>query len=373
MQDWIMSGKRIDKSSVSNVVKALREMETVVRFDEFSRDLTVDKHDDLEDAANRLAMMIEQAHEFCPNPKMVLRGLNLMAERKNPVIEWLKSLKWDKVDRLSRAGDYFRTPDTPLNHEGIKLIFRGIVGRVFEPGTFFKYLPILKGPQNAGKSTAMKILGGSYYVEGPEFNAFSFRKDLVDKVRGKFLVEQEELAGMGRADRNKLKATISQTHDTVRLSYGTTAQTHARQFIMVGTANEIPLTDLTGNVRFVVIDVGKIDLAGLKRDRDQLFAQAVAEHKAGSLIELPEHVWEEQQSRNETERVVQDVEVLLEEFAFGKDWIPQRHIMEETKGTFSTPSLIKVIMEKFGFRSARARVSGAQVRGWVRIGSTLDT
>ena len=337
MLDWIMSGKRIDKTSVSNVVKALREMEVVVRMDDFAHDLTIEGYDDEEEACNRLAMQIEQAHEFCPNPKMVMRGLLIMAQHDNPVITWLRSLKWDKVDRLSRAGDYFGTPDTPLNHEGVKLIFRGIVGRVFEPGTFFKYLPIFKGQQNAGKSTALKILAGRYYVEGPEFNAFSFRKDLVDKVRGKFLVEQEELAGMGRADRNKLKAIISQTEDTVRLSYGLKAKTLPRQFIMVGTANEIPLTDLTGNVRFVVIDVGKIDLARLKRDRDQLFAQAVAEHRAGSIVELPEHVWAEQTSRNEVERVVQDIEVVLEEYVAGKNWIPLRDLIEAVRGNLQHP------------------------------------
>ena len=366
MDGWILSGKKIDKTSVANVVRALREMEVAARYDEFSRNLKIRGVEETGLALNRLAYDVEMGFGFCPSPKIIRRGLLLTAVHENPAQIWLRGLKWDGKDRLGQLGEIFDCPDVALNREGLRLIFRGVVSRSLGPGIFFKYMPILKGAQNAGKSSALKIIGGDYYVEGPEFNAFQYKKDLVDKVRGKWLVEQEELAGMQRADRNKLKAAISQTHDTVRLSYGEKAETFPRQFIMVGTANEVPLTDATGNVRFVVVDVGKVDLERLKKEREQLFAQAVVEHRQGEIVELPNDVWEQQAERNEQERVLQDVEVVLEEYTRGKTWVTASAVIAETVGAYSTPSLVKVIMEKLGFHQTRKRIHNKQERGWQR-------
>ena len=57
-----------------------------------------------------------------------------------------------------------------------------------------------------------------------------------------------------------------------------------RQFIFIGTTNEATyLTDDTGNRRYFPIKVGEVDVDGIKRDRDQLWAEAAHYEARGEL------------------------------------------------------------------------------------------
>ena len=55
-----------------------------------------------------------------------------------------------------------------------------------------------------------------------------------------------------------------------------------RQNIFIGTTNDVTWNkDLTGARRFFPIRCGKIDLAAIRRDRDQLWAEALAMFREG--------------------------------------------------------------------------------------------
>ena len=86
---------------------------------------------------------------------------------------------------------------------------------------------------------------------------------------------------------------ITRQNDTARKAYARDAATVPRQFVMIGTTDKLEvLNDVAGNRRYLPITVGAIDLEGLRRDRDQLWAEAAAIEASASMprLVLPDEV-----------------------------------------------------------------------------------
>ena len=106
------------------------------------------------------------------------------------------------------------------------------------------------------------------------------------------MVEIGELAGMKKADIEKVKAFLSTSDDKYRPSYGKTVESHPRQCIIIATVNGERgyLRDITGNRRFWVI---KLHQQKQKQKwyfdqhfRDQFWAEAKAIYEAGETLYL---------------------------------------------------------------------------------------
>ena len=137
------------------------------------------------------------------------------------------------------------------------------------------------GVQGVGKSAALRTL-----VPDPAWFAEDLSplgtKDAAQDLCGKWIIEMAELSALRRGEVETVKAFISKRVDHYRPSYGRRAQDFALQCVFAGTTNEDqPLKDETGNRRFWPVAVGKIDLEALARDRDQLWAEAMHEFRAG--------------------------------------------------------------------------------------------
>ena len=107
-------------------------------------------------------------------------------------------------------------------------------------------------------------------------------KDASSYIRGKWIVELGELSAMQRNEVEIVKAFISRTEERFRPAYGRNEVRYPRQCVFAGTTNRSDfLRDETGNRRFWPVKVGKVDLARLEADRDQLWAEAVSRFNAG--------------------------------------------------------------------------------------------
>ena len=143
-----------------------------------------------------------------------------------------------------------------------------------------KYCLILLGPQDLGKSTALAALGGEFFTDDiSELGT----KDAAMQNAGVWIIELAELASTRKAHLDSVKSFISRSTDRFRPPYGTHPIARPRQSVLAGTVNpsDAFLKDETGNVRFWPITCTTIDLEALRRDRDQLWAEAVHRYGAG--------------------------------------------------------------------------------------------
>lgn len=225
-----------------------------------------------------------QRHEINVPPIVVGRSVVAVARnvRVHPVRDYLDTLAWDGTPRIDAwAVTYLGAADTRLNRAMASLWMISAVARIMQPGCKADHMLILEGPQGIRKSTALKVLASEPWFTDELAELGS--KDAAQQMRGVWIIEMAELDAMGQADVSRIKAFLSRTTDRYRPPYERYVVTVPRQCVLAGTVNpDTYLRDETGNRRFWPVRCGAIDLDGLRRDRDQLWAEAAARFKAGA-------------------------------------------------------------------------------------------
>ncbi len=104
----------------------------------------------------------------------------------------------------------------------------------------------------------------------------------MQNLAGLWIIELAELEALKRSDLATVKAFVTRKEDRYRASYGTRTETHPRRIVFAASTNEEAfLKDSTGNRRWWPVTVNQVDVEGIRRDRDQLWAEAVHRFKAG--------------------------------------------------------------------------------------------
>jgi predicted P-loop ATPase len=228
----------------------------------------------------------------------------------NPVSEYLNGLKWDKVKRAENWLHTYLGAEGSEYTRGIgKTWLIGAVTRAMFPGTKFDTVPLLESPQGDGKSTALRKMAvkDEWFSDAPlgDLNG----KDAAIQLEGIWIYELAEITALRKSDVESTKAFVSRHKDSFRSPYDRLKCDHLRRCVFAGTLNPRPggtyLQDITGNRRFWPTAVSKIDLEGIERDRDQIWAEVVTWVKAGESCVLPQNLWAVAAEKQE-ERVVQD-------------------------------------------------------------------
>ncbi len=321
----------------------------------------------------------------------------------HPVRDYLDSLpKWDGIRRVEDLFiQYLRADDTPYVRAVTRKTFAAAVARIYQPGIKFDSVPVLDGEQGIGKSSIVKdLVTPEYYSESLSLTDMD-DKSGAEKLQGFWIVEIGELAGMKKADIEKVKAFLSTSDDKYRPSYGRTVESHPRQCIIIATVNGERgyLRDITGNRRFWII---KLNQQKQKQKwhfdhnfRNQFWAEAKAIYESGETLYLEGEILE---AAEEAQRGAMEVDErigMVEEYLntlLPEDWedmdiYARREFLSNTnspvvaKGTMTRSSVsnAEIWCECFGrsFQDLKPTDSYAiaalmtQIPAWERTKATL--
>ena len=196
---------------------------------------------------------------------------------------WLESLTWDGVKRVEGFYQtYFGVEASPYTTAASRYIWTAMAGRVMTPGCQADMVPILTGAQGQGKTRGVRAM-----VPEDTFRELSFHQDEDARarlMRGALMVELGELSGLRSREIETIKAWITRSKEDWVPKYQEYAVTLQRRCVIQGTSNPTDLLDdPTGARRWLPMACGEVDVEGIARDRDQLWAEARVMHAAGGV------------------------------------------------------------------------------------------
>jgi hypothetical protein len=284
----------------------------------------------------------------------------------HPRKEYFLSLpaKWDGIkraeDHLIRLGG---APDTAITRIVTKRFLIGQYGRAVIPGFKNDMAPIIYS-KTQGYSK-------SRYCEALAFREDWFTSgDILDQktsnvmaiTAGIGIIEIAEAEGLKGSSNERTKANVTRTKDRDRMAYDKFATEDYREWSMIITTNDRkPLTDMTGNRRFPIIEITKnIDVNKFIEEREQIMAEI------GVMFSQGERAWlndEEYKLLTDYQEdwISPSKEMGLREFF--EDTLPEdgdrfatsdlRLAMEAQKSLSTSFAVLESVMATMGFRRAK--------------------
>jgi hypothetical protein len=272
----------------------------------------------------------EVAQWFCITTRMALtttkplRDCILVECHRHPrdlLAEGLRALPaWDGVSRLPHwLHDVAETRNDAYGQAVARILPLSLVARALDPGCLYRWVVILEGAENTGKSRLVRALAGpEWYVE---LTTSLENKESHMTIQGAWVAELAELDSLSRTEESRLKAFITHRDDSWVPKYSNLRVTVPRRTVLVGTTNDHAyLKGQTGNTRFLPIQTGAIDVALFDAMREQLFAEALSVYQAHPLTwwPLPEDAMVDAVRAREDRRVLNVYENPLREWLDSK-------------------------------------------------------
>ena len=242
--------------------------------------------------------------------------------RFHPIRDYLNSLpEWDGVPRVETLLiNCLQAEDTPYVRTVTRKTLAAAVARIYRPGIKYDSILVLDGAQEIGKSTLFKdLVGDEFYSDTLSLTDMN-DKSGAEKLQGFWIVEIGELAGMKKADIEKVKAFLSTDDDKYRPSYGKTVESHPRQCIIIASVNGERgyLRDITGNRRFWIVKLKQQEQKKRwnfsKQERDQIWAEAKAIWEAGETLHLEGDMIREAEKIQQQAMEIDERQGMVEEY-----------------------------------------------------------
>ena len=316
--------------------------------------------------------------------------------RVNPILDMIKSAKWDGKDRIEEIYNIFGIDkEDKLSREIIKKWLMQAVCGLFnddEHPFSLDLILVFKGKQGIGKTRFFEHLAmiPKYFGEGVCIDPRN--KDSVIQATSNWICELGEIGSTLKKDMDSVKAMLTKANDEYRLPYGRSTLKFPRMTSFVGTVNDDKfLIDQTGNRRFATVPISDdvhIDYNTQIRTFDslQLWTQVyriVQEEIAkgatmASCFRLDPEMKEELDSRNEeyTKPMKAEDEVIdiLSRLNMDKQQTPSNCKITDEYMTVTefmsyhselnkyTAEQISKVLGKLGYETVKKRINGKVIR-----------
>lgn len=265
------------------------------------------------DRAVRLYLQLSNRYETWPKEATYDAVQHLAAAAEfDPVIEYLESVEatvepllmeeWNRLDLL------LFNIDDPVAAAFLPRYFISAVARAFQPGCPARQWPVLIGEKGIGKSDLPKLLFNVPNLpEGFIDSPGDLQRDGLMKCHRGWGVELAELNGISRrADKEHLKAFLSERTDTYRAPYSRAPAAHPRRFVFWGTSNGPPMNE--ADPRFVCIRLPDrmLPFTAVEAVKDALWSRAVAQYRAGICWHTVTAEFKEMQAERNADHTVTD-------------------------------------------------------------------
>lgn len=194
----------------------------------------------------------------------------------DPLREFLEALPtWDRTPRLDHwLVEWCDTVEETAYVQWVgRMCIVQMMARAMTPGCLARYVVILQGDENTGKSQLVLQLGTPWSAT---FDMSLDSKEAHIAVQGLWVAELAELDTLSKSQESRIKSFISQQADHYVPKYANFPIVCPRRTVFIGTTNEAQyLPGQSGNTRFLPVKTGTIDVKRCVAERDQLFAEAV--------------------------------------------------------------------------------------------------
>lgn len=301
-------------------------------------------------------------------------------------IAWANSLQWDGVQRLATFGNvYLGQENTPYVQAVWFYTWTALAGRMLDPGCQVDMVPVLVSGEGFRKSTLVESFAPTPEAFGL-LDMGAKEDDISRAMRGKCVLEWAELKGIKGRDEETIKQFVTRKFQSWTPKFKEFETRFYRRCVIIGTTNSVGILPATGKARrWLPMELdSRIDVAPLARDREQLWAEAVAYYRHyGILWQQAEELATPERDRFREDDPLSDaITDWLDTKEYGPqgaEWLrrdkPFRLVdmmsaLKDSGVRILQPSLLSDRLRKMGFSNKASWYEGRTIKQWRYTGET---